>query len=139
MDLSYIIIPLIVVVSSQAIKLATDSIKGNFSLKHIFVSYGGMPSSHTAFVTSVMTLVALREGLNTAAFAVAMVFGILVIRDALAFRNFLGQQAKILNQLAKESKLKGVEPMRERMGHSLVEVGVGAIFGIVITWALNLL
>ena len=48
MDYLYLIIPLIVVIGSQAIKLATDGIRGNFDLRNFFITYGGMPSSHTA-------------------------------------------------------------------------------------------
>ena len=98
MDFSYIIIPLIVLITSQVLKLLTDGIKGNFDLKNMLISYGGMPSSHTSFSVSITTLVGLRQGFDSALFAVAFVFTLLVIRDATSFRNLLGRQAHVFNK-----------------------------------------
>ena len=120
MDYSYLIIPIIAVITSQAIKLLTDGIKGNFDLKNMLMTYGGMPSSHTAFSVSITTLVGLRLGFDNALFAVALVLTLIVIRDAVTFRRILGQQSG------------------ERLGHSLPEVLAGAIWGIAITYFLNL-
>ncbi|MCX6743202.1 MAG: divergent PAP2 family protein, partial [Candidatus Parcubacteria bacterium] len=98
MDLSYIIIPFIVLITSQVLKLLTDGIKGNFDLKSMLTSYGGMPSSHTSFAISITTLVGLRQGVDSPLFAVALVFTLLVMRDATSFRNLLGRQARIFNK-----------------------------------------
>jgi len=141
MDYSYIIIPIIVLITSQALKLATDGISGNFDLKNIFITYGGMPSSHTAFSISITTLVGLREGFGSALFGVALIFTLLVIRDATTFRKLLGQQAKtfnyFINKLSPAEKA-GIPHFRERMGHSLLEVTAGAIWGVAITYFLSL-
>lgn len=142
MDYSYIIIPIIVLITSQIIKLATDKVKGNFDIKHVFLSYGGMPSSHSAFTVSITTLLALRFGLDSPVFAVALIFTILTMRDAIAFRNMLGNQGRILNKLmAKMPKadIAGIPQFRERMGHSVSEVAAGAGLGILLTYLLNLL
>ena len=142
MDYSYIIIPIILGITSQVLKLLTDGIKGNFDLKNLFESYGGMPSSHTAFAVSITTLVGLRIGFDAPIFAIALVFTILVMRDAIAFRGLLGKQAKLFNQLV--SKLPAEEKQnapyfRERMGHSILEVLGGAVWGIGLTYFLNLI
>ena len=142
MDLSYIIIPIIVAIASQALKLLTDGIKGNFDLKNLFINYGGMPSAHTAFAISITTLVGLRIGFDAPIFAIALVFTILIMRDAVAFRNFLGKQAAVFNQVISklpEAEKKEIPRFRERMGHSVIEVFAGAIWGIAITYFLNLL
>lgn len=142
MDWSYIIIPIIVLITSQVLKLLTDGIKGNFDLHNLFVSYGGMPSSHTAFAVSITTLVGLKEGYDSAIFAVALVFTLLVMRDAVAFRGLLGKQAKIFNQLIKkmpDAEKKYMPLFREQMGHSVLEVTAGTIWGIVLTYLLSLL
>ena len=142
MDLSYIIIPIIVLITSQALKLLTDGIKGNFDLKNLFISYGGMPSSHTAFAVSITILVGLREGIDSAVFAVALVFTLLVIRDAVAFRGLLGKQAKVFNTLIKKfpgPEQKNLPLFREQMGHSILEVSGGIIWGIGLTYFLSLL
>jgi len=67
-----------------------------------------MPSAHTAFVVSVTTLVGLRVGFDDPLFAVALVFTVLIMRDAVAFRGLLGKEAKIFNQLATSILMLGV-------------------------------
>jgi len=142
MDLAYIIIPIVVVITSQAAKLLTDGIKGNFDIASILSSYGGMPSSHTAFAASITTLLGLKIGFDSPIFATALVFTLLIIRDATSFRRILGQQNKLFNQLVAnlpENKKEAYPTFRERMGHSWAEVFVGAIYGIAITWTLTLI
>jgi acid phosphatase family membrane protein YuiD len=142
MDLAYIIIPIVVVITSQAAKLLTDGIKGNFDIASILSSYGGMPSSHTAFAASITTLLGLKIGFDSPIFATALVFTLLIIRDATSFRRILGQQNKLFNQLVAnlpENKKETYPTFRERMGHSWAEVFVGAIYGIAITWILTLI
>jgi hypothetical protein len=142
MDYSYIIIPIIVLISSQALKLLTDGIKGNFDLHNLFVSYGGMPSAHTAFAVSITTLAGLNLGLESPIFAVSLVFTLLIMRDAVAFRGLLGKQAKVFNRLIKkmpEAEKKDIPLFRERMGHSILEVTAGAIWGIFLTYFLSLI
>ncbi|MFA6382782.1 MAG: divergent PAP2 family protein [Candidatus Buchananbacteria bacterium] len=142
MDLSYIIIPIIVLITSQALKLLTDGVKGNFDLKNIFITYGGMPSAHTAFAISITTLAGLKQGFDSPIFAVALVFTILVMRDATAFRGLLGQQARAFNQIVDALPLKNkneIPRLRERMGHTVLEVAAGALWGIVLTYYLSLL
>lgn len=142
MDYSYLIIPLIVLIGSQAIKLATDGIKGNFDLRSFFITYGGMPSSHTAFVTSITTLIGLRLDFDSAMFALALVFTLLIMRDAVSFRNFLGKQGKMFNLLSKKISTNGINDFPqfyERLGHSPLEVLAGAVWGIAITYLLNLI
>jgi uncharacterized protein len=141
MTYSYIIIPIIVVVSSQVLKLLTDSVRGNFTFKDMFISYGGFPSAHTAFAVSATTLLGLRLGFDSPMFALSLVFTLLVMRDALAFRNIIGHQAKLLNRL--RALLPGqqtadIPPLRERMGHSGAEVAAGAVWGALLTYFLNL-
>ena len=142
MDYSYIIIPLITVISSQVIKLLTDGIKGNFDFKNIFISYGGMPSGHTAFSVSITTLIGLDYGFDAPIFAIAFVFTILVMRDALSFRNLLGNQAKLFNRLRQRlpaAESADIPKFREQFGHSWVEVLAGVIWGAGLTYFLNLL
>jgi acid phosphatase family membrane protein YuiD len=142
MDFSYISIPLIIVAVSQAVKLATDKIKGNFDLKNLLSFYGGMPSSHTAFAVSITTLVGLRLGFDSGVFGVALVFTLLVMRDAIALRNIIGQQSVLLNRYRRqlpETEQAGVPVLREKMGHSAIEVAAGAALGIILTWILSLI
>jgi len=142
MGYSYIIIPLIVVITSQVLKLLTDSVRGNFDLKNLLISYGGMPSAHTALATSITTLVGLEVGVDSLLFAVSLVFTVLVARDAISFRNILGKQAAIINRFMAQlptSQTSDLPRLREQMGHSLLEVAAGALWGGVITFFLFLI
>jgi acid phosphatase family membrane protein YuiD len=136
MTYSLIIIPIIVVILTQILKLSIDKIKGNLNLKNIFISYGGMPSAHTALAISIVTMIGLTEGVASPIFAVALIFTLIIMRDAITFRNILGKQGKLLNQLI--DKLSAADQKKmphflERVGHSASEVFVGAIWGVLST------
>lgn len=130
---SLLIIPVLVGFITQILKLAFDRNPRNLDWKHIFFSYGGMPSSHTAFVSSLATVIVLREGLDSAAFAVALILMVLVIRDAAGLRMEMGRNAKLTNQLAQEvykGKNNKFTPLREQVGHTFVQVIAGFIIGV---------
>ncbi len=132
---SLIIVPIATALGTQVLKLGVDRIKGNLDLKHMWDSYGGMPSSHGAFVASLATMVGFSEGWTSAAFAVAAVFAIITIRDAIGFRREIGVHGKILNRLVKEhpaAQSHTYPILSERWGHTPAEITVGCILGIVV-------
>lgn len=96
-----IIIPLVAVAVAQVLKFIIASGRGEFRLRNL-LAYGGMPSAHTALVVSLCTVLGLSEGINSSAFAVAVVFGLLIIRDAIGLRQYLSQHGRILNMLIKD-------------------------------------
>jgi acid phosphatase family membrane protein YuiD len=85
---------------------------------------GHMPSSHSGIVSSLVAAVYLDQGF-TSLFAVSFVFALVVMRDSFGARFLIGEQAKVINKLAK-TKLKEVT------GHRFKEVVVGAIIGVVV-------
>jgi len=100
---------------------------------------GGMPSSHSATVSALATGVGLKSGLDSTLFAVAMVFALIVMYDATGIRRAAGQQAELLNDLVEE--LRAVlhegfkpKPLKELLGHTYLEVLMGAILGVVVAW-----
>lgn len=103
--------------------------------RRIFGS-GGMPSSHSATVTSLATAVAKTDGLQSTNFAIAFMFAFIVMYDALGVRRAAGEQARILNQLVNNlSENKPVylkKKLKELIGHTPLEVIVGALLGILI-------
>ena len=135
MNSSIIIVPILTAIGTQVLKLAVDHIKGNLDLKHMWDSYGGMPSSHAAFVASLTTMVGFSEGIWSAAFAIALVFTIITIRDAFGFRYEIGVHGKILNRLVSElpgDEAKTYPKLSERWGHTPEEIAVGSLLGIAI-------
>jgi len=101
-----------------------------------FFSSGGMPSSHSATVSSLATAVAKTDGLGSTVFAISFMFAFIVMYDATGVRRAAGEQAKILNQLVGNfSENKPVymkKNLKEIIGHTPLEVIVGALLGILI-------
>lgn len=89
------------------------------------VGYGGMPSNHSAIVSSMASLIALTEGINTPVFGVALTLAFIVILDASSLRKQVGKHAQIINQLG---EFQG-EKLRERIGHSMLEILMGIMLG----------
>ena len=97
-----------------------------------------MPSSHSALAVSIATAIAIREGLDTSIFILAIFFALVVIRDAMGVRRAAGFQARTLNQLGKELNLRSgipYRPVKEVHGHSPVEVLIGGLLGFFIALA----
>ncbi len=97
---------------------------------HDLVVSGGMPSSHSAFVVSLATIIFLQEGVSTA-FVVSLVLAMIVIRDAFGVRRSVGEEGMVINQILKKIKLK--TKTHFAMGHTPLQVLVGLLFGLVIS------
>ncbi len=134
-------VPLLIGLISQIIKVCLDARKSGFSSGQIW-KFGGMPSSHTALVVSLCTMIGWHEGAASPLFAVSIVLTIIVVWDAMGFRRFLGKQGRGLNkmvQLLNHKERKLFFPFEERIGHKPSEVIVGAIYGMTVTLLLNYL
>ena len=97
------------------------------------VSSGGMPSSHSSFVTSLSTLVGMELGFNSMEFAIVAVFSIIIMYDASGVRRAVGKQAAVLNQIIDDlHHKKHIEQkkLKELVGHTPIEVLFGAVLGI---------
>lgn len=99
-------------------------------------TYGGMPSAHTAFVSSLTTAIGIREGINSPAFAVAFILSGIIIRDAIGFRRYLGNHGQTLNLLVQNlpdnERAKFPQRLQERIGHTPTEALVGGCIGIIV-------
>lgn len=105
----------------------------------LWVSAGGMPSSHSALVCALATAVALEDGLGSAAFAICVALAMVVMYDAAGVRQAASHQARILNQIIDElfqGHPISEERLRELLGHTRFQVIVGALMGIVGTLAI---
>jgi hypothetical protein len=97
------------------------------------IETGGMPSSHSASVSALSTLVGLRAGFDSLLFAVTTFFSLIVMYDAAGLRRAAGKQARALNLIIEDLQLhRQVEDarFRELLGHTPLEVLMGALFGI---------
>ena len=103
------------------------------------VGSGGMPSAHSALVAALATAVAFTEGVESVAFAIAVVLAMVVTYDAADVRQSVGQQSVVLNRIVQELKLRRpiaeVErDLREFIGHTPFQVVVGAAVGVLVAW-----
>ncbi len=128
----YIIIGVTVWISIQFFKFLYDSIANKKLMFSRFWGSGGMPSSHSAVVTSLATMIAKHEGLNSPIFAVACGFAFIVMYDACNLRKAVGNQAKFLNDLLKEKNTTNYEKFQELTGHTVIQVIAGFVIGLIV-------
>lgn len=131
----YLIIPFFTWLVTGGLKFVINCIQEK-RLAFDLIGYGGMPSNHSAIVSSITSLVALREGLNSPAFGVALAFTFIVLLDANSLRSQVGKQAQAINTLIKRSDVD-TPILRERMGHSKPEILAGLATGFACAVALN--
>jgi len=126
----------ITVIIAQILKILYTFVReGKFDFR-IITSTGGMPSSHSASVMALTTAVGIETGWNSPLFGVTLFFSLIVMYDAAGIRRAAGRQAEILNRIMDDlyqgrTLYEEGEKLKELLGHTPVEVIVGAILGIV--------
>ena len=100
------------------------------------VGSGGMPSCHSATVCGLSTAAGMQFGLGSFEFAMATIFAIVVMYDAIGVRRETGIQAKIINEMMEilesmNKELSVEDKLKELVGHTPIQVLVGAILGII--------
>lgn len=104
------------------------------------VGTGGMPSAHSASVTALTVTVGLQAGWGSTLFGAVAFFSLVIMYDATGIRRAAGRQAQILNRMLDELKdYHKLEPVRlkELLGHTPLEVLLGAAYGLFIAVLLN--
>ena len=136
---SSLIIALAVQVSCQGIKFITHSLRlGRPSWKHL-TTFGGMPSAHSAFVTALAVSIGIFTGFTSDLFALAIVFGAIVILDAYKLRGNVQKQAKVLNRLQTLTLPEAERvSINEMVGHSKAEIVAGILLALVVAIPLAL-
>ena len=127
----YILIPLLTLVITQFVKLMIEVLMTKkINVSRLLSGSGGMPSSHTALVTSLTTALFIGEGFDSPVFAVSLVFSLIVVYDSMGLRLQSGMQAAAINKLIEHNGLDSIGPLKEMIGHKPVEVAVGILDGI---------
>ena len=129
----YIYIPFLLWFGIQTFKVIYDLVTTHkFNFKRI-MGAGGMPSSHSAVVVGLATLIGKYQGVGSPIFAVSLVLAFVVMYDAAGVRRAAGKQAKLLNKLIETPGLTTVqvsEKLVEVLGHTPLQVIVGALIGL---------
>ena len=131
--MKFLLAPLLAWAIAQAAKVILTSTRQHKLNLRVLAETGGMPSSHAAIVMGMTTAVGKHAGVSSAAFAIALIFSFVVMYDAAGLRRAAGRQAAVLNRLVEDLvHMRGVqEPvLRELLGHTPVEVIVGALLGV---------
>lgn len=132
MDSAYALTPFLAWLVAGVLKFAINSIRAGqpaFGL----IGYGGLPSNHSAIVSSTAALIAFREGIAHPAFGVAVTLAFIVMLDAGSLRREVGRQAATINALT--AGAKNLQPLRERMGHTRLDIAAGIVVGIAVAGA----
>ncbi len=130
---TYIIAVICAWITAQGLKYIISGIKsknfmGNF--RQLYLS-GSMPSAHSASVVALMTTIGLRNGIDSAIFAMSLLFGAVVMYDAVMVRRSSGEQGEALTKLIKENK-SNIRLPRVARGHTPVEVLAGGVVGFLV-------
>lgn len=131
----YLYVPFGLWFGIQLFKVIYDLIvTRKFNFKRI-LGAGGMPSSHSAVVCGLATLIGKTEGFTSPVFALSVIFAFVVMYDAAGVRRAAGKQAKLLNKIVNTPGLKTEEVQEklvEVLGHTPTQVFVGALIGIIV-------
>lgn len=122
---------------AQALKIVIELIRTRRLNLLRFFDNGGMPSSHTALVTTLTAGVWEFAGPSSSLFSVTLVFGLYFIFEAAGLRQEVGKQARLLNELADELRQThhiDRSRLKELVGHTWGEVFGGFVFGLGVSW-----
>lgn len=133
-----LVIPAIVVVLTQILKVVSNLVKEQKIDFSKLLTDGGMPSSHSATVCSLATIVALESSVASTQFAIALILAVIVMHDASGVRYAAGKHAEILNLVIEKDEnlkenLNKNKKLTELLGHTKLEVIAGAITGIILS------
>lgn len=128
-----VILPLVAALLAQLAKMFLHSNRLKLDWKNL-TAYSGMPSGHSSMVISLATIVGLTEGFFSPLFGVCLVLAVLIIRDALGIRRYLGQHGKMLNDLIKDLGNDdvldhGYPHLIEKIGHTPAQIVIGGLIG----------
>lgn len=129
-----LLIPLLAWFIAQFIKTVAILFRDRRLDLRYLVSSGGMPSAHSAVVTSLAATVGKQQGLGSPAFALAVWFAAIVMYDAAGVRRAVGVQAGILNRMLDDlfsTHNFNEKRLAELIGHTPIQVIAGAILGLV--------
>ncbi len=129
--------------SAQLIKVIIAIFeKPRRNLLNVLFSNGGMPSSHSSTVTALASCCAISEGISSPLFAVTMILAAIVMIDASGVRYETGKQATVIKQITEKLFSDDAESinagLKELVGHTPLQVLMGAILGIIVAFVTGL-
>jgi acid phosphatase family membrane protein YuiD len=135
MSYQYLVTPFVAWFFAGSLKFLINSVATK-KVATTLIGYGGFPSNHSAIVCSMAVLIGLREGIENPAFGVAVTLAFIVMLDASSLRKQVGKQAEAINQVTRVS-LPSSPVLRERLGHSFIEILAGVAVGAFVALTIN--
>jgi len=130
-----LVIPVVAWIIAQILKTIIQSLRDrHFNIRYM-VSAGGMPSAHTALVSSLATTMGILFGVSSGLFAISAVLALVVMYDATGVRQAVDKQSAVLNHLMDnfpKTKHEFEYILRQLVGHTRLQVAMGAILGILL-------
>lgn len=126
-------------IAAQGLKIILGVIKERRFNFYWLLGTGGMPSTHSAAVVSLVVCISKELGSSSPFFALSILFALITMFDAQTWRRSIGFQAKILNKIMvdfQEGKKIREDRLRELVGHTPIEVLMGALVGVAVTFML---
>ena len=123
--MKYVVLPFIAWFLAGALKFCINTVRFGAKARGL-IGYGGFPSTHTTILSAVVWYIGISEGFGTPLFSLGLAALLILIIDAHGLRRKIGEQAKVIN------RIQSIVVLRERMGHSWLEIGGGLILGLVI-------
>lgn len=131
--MSYFFVPFIAWFVAGSLKYLINRLRFGKKAKS-YIGNGGFPSNHTTVVTTITWLIGLREGFDSSVFGLGIALVMIVIFDATGLRKYVGEHAENINSLNSDKTKR----LRERIGHTKVEVIGGIFLGVLLGYAINL-
>jgi len=132
----YIIAPALGWLAAQAIKFILANRKDGINWGD-FLQSGGFPSSHSAFMVALTTVVGINYGIKSVTFAVVAAVTAIILYDSFGVRQTTGNQTKAIFELAERSKIRLRSKIHISEGHTVMEVFSGCLLGILVGVILN--
>jgi acid phosphatase family membrane protein YuiD len=131
----YIVAPVVGWLVAQAIKFAISLRKDGIRWGDL-VQSGGMPSSHSAFMMALTTVIGLSLGISNVAFGISASLTAIIVYDAMGVRRTTGQQTVAILELAKSTKHQLKTEITIARGHTPIEAFMGCLVGIIVGFAI---
>jgi acid phosphatase family membrane protein YuiD len=124
-----LVVAVAVQLASQLFKVVFYSLKERRLRLEYFISTGGMPSAHTAFVTALTVSLGLHHGFASEFFAVAFVFSVIIIYDLVRVRGAVHAHSRILAMFMEQIQLRPQVSLPHLVAHTLPEIIAGLLAG----------
>ncbi len=132
-----LMVPVVAWIVAQVLKTIIQSLRDKHLNMHYMVSAGGMPSAHASLVCALATTIGILFGTGSGLFASSVVLAFIVMYDATGVRQAVDKQSVVLNHLMDnfpKTKHEFEFILRQLVGHTRLQVAMGAILGILLAW-----